>query len=96
MLRRQRPLVRPDVDVAADLADGIGVPWASDSMRLPVPVCTLTIVSDTMRRAIGFGMPTQPAYQSLSFGFLIVLSSLQRWLCQMIFQSSSFWSYAKE
>ncbi len=81
MKRRMRPLLAS------------GVPWASqNSMRLPVPVCTLAMISLITTRARGSGTSSQPGNHSP-----VRLSSwLQRLLCQMIFQSSSFWSYAKD
>ena len=71
-----------------------------NSIRLPVPVCTFTMMSLITRRSRGSATPSQPGYQmpSGAFGSLFTLpfqSSLQRWLCQMIFHSSFLRSYAK-
>ena len=42
-----------------------GVPCASqNSMRLPVPVCTLTMMSEMIRLSLGFSTPSQPGYQT--------------------------------
>jgi hypothetical protein len=57
-------------------------------MRLPVPVCTLTMRSLTISRSRGSGTLFQPSYHWPDSAW----SSLQRLLCQMIFQSSPFWS----
>jgi len=66
-----------------------GVPSESqNSIRFPVPVCTLTMVSLMMRMSRGFSIPGHALYHSP----VRSVSSLQRLLCQMIFQSSSFWS----
>ena len=69
-----------------------GLPSLSqNSMRLPVPVCTLTMMSPITRRSRTSSTPSQGGAQMPfgATGSVPFQSSLQRWLCQMTFHSSS-------
>ena len=71
--------------------DVSGCPFAfQNSMRFPVPVCTFTMMSPTVRRSFTTSTPSHGSVHAppLFSGSPVFQSSLQRCACQITFHSS--------